>query len=525
MADRHPLAPPGTKVIIHRKTSDRPSWAFHGQMGWYIGPATSHYRCVRCFIPKTRSEIISDTVKFIPQHIPIPTANIDEHIRHSFNDLIFLLHTRETIFPGMITNPNSTTALIKLSEILHGKNSTTNNIQTVSQTSEGANVLQTPPKITPIKPIRQKISDEEFQELLDNIPKRNIKQNKSKMTINHMYDQMGKKQSLDSLLKGPTKNIWERALTNELGRLAQGINNIEGNDVVDFIHHHEVPQDKIVTYANMVCDIRPLKTEKFRVQLTVGGDRLQYPDDTASSAATLLETKLLLNSTISQSAKGARFMTIDIKDFFLQTVMNQPEYMKIHSKYFLLEIKEKNNIKEKIHTDKYVYCKIKRGMYGLKQAARLAYDSLKQHLSTYGYHPDKYAQNIWSHENRRTKFCLCVDDFRVQYFSQQDAEHLIQALQSKYIITMDYSGKKFCGLDITWDYTNGWVDIAMTNYVKKTLKKLRHTTPTRAQHAPHTWSTPTYGQTRQFATPSDTSNILDKNDTKYVQQVVGSFLY
>ena len=169
-------------------------------------------------------------------------------------------------------------------------------------------------------------------------------------------------------------------MSNELGRLAQGIREVNGNDVIDFIPFKEVPKDRIVTYANMVCDIRPLKTEKFRVRLTVGGDRLQYPDDTASPAATLLETKLLLNSTISQSAQGARFMTLDIKDFFLQTVMTRPEFMKIHSKYFLQDIRDKYNINRIIHTDGYVYCKIKRGMYGLKQAARLAYDSLKNHL-------------------------------------------------------------------------------------------------------------------------------------------------
>ena len=259
--------------------------------------------------------------------------------------------------------------------------------------------------------------------------------------------------------------------------------------------------------------------------MTVGGDRLQYPDNTASLAATLLETKLLLNCTIYQSAGGARFMTVDIKDFFLQTVMDQPEYMKIHSKYFLQDIQNKYNIKKKIHTDNYIYCKINRGVYGLKQAAHLAYDSLKHHLASYGYHPDKYAKNIWAHETCKTKFCLCVDDFGVQYFSQEDVEHLLQALQDKYIIAKDFSGKIFCGLDITWDYVNGWVNISMKNYINKTLKKLLHPKPLHAQHAPHTWSTPMYGQTRQFATPPDTTKSLDKYGTKYVQQVVGSFLY
>ena len=118
-----------------------------------------------------------------------------------------------------------------------------------------------------------------------------------------MFDTQGRKQSLDKLLQGPTKQIWQKALTNELGRLAQGINNVNGNDVVDFISYKDVPKNKIVSYANMACDIRPLKTEKYCVRMTVGGDRLQYPDDTASPAATLSETKLLLNSTISQSSK------------------------------------------------------------------------------------------------------------------------------------------------------------------------------------------------------------------------------
>ena len=109
--------------------------------------------------------------------------------------------------------------------------------------------------------------------------------------MNHMYDDTtGRKQSLDTLLKKKLK-IWGTALSNELGRLAQGVRDIEGNNVIDFIPYNEVPQDRLVTYSNMVCDIRLLKTEKFRVRLTVGGDRLQYPDDMASPAATLLETK------------------------------------------------------------------------------------------------------------------------------------------------------------------------------------------------------------------------------------------
>jgi len=39
-----PLAPPGTKVIVHETPDVRASWAPHGANGWYIGPPLEHYR-------------------------------------------------------------------------------------------------------------------------------------------------------------------------------------------------------------------------------------------------------------------------------------------------------------------------------------------------------------------------------------------------------------------------------------------------------------------------------------------------
>ena len=84
-----------------------------------------------------------------------------------------------------------------------------------------------------------------------------------------MFNNSTRQQSIDKLLK-INQEIWSTALSNEVGRLAQGVQDIEGNNVIDFITFSEVPKDRIVTYANMVCDIRPLKTKKFRVRLTVG---------------------------------------------------------------------------------------------------------------------------------------------------------------------------------------------------------------------------------------------------------------
>ena len=191
----------------------------------------------------------------------------------------------------------------------------------------------------------------------------------------------------------------------------------------------------------MVCDHRPLKKEKFRVRLTLGGDVLEYDGNASSPAASLLEAKLLINSTISDSHLGAKFMSIDLKDFFLQSFLEEPEYIRIHGKYFVGEIRKKYKIDEIIAPDGYVYCEAIRGMYGLKQAAKLARDQLIKTLAPFGYHPTQHSPNIWQHTTRKTIFCLCVDDFGIKYYSEEDAEHLLQALRSAYEITVDNRGQ------------------------------------------------------------------------------------
>jgi hypothetical protein len=64
----------------------------------------------------------------------------------------------------------------------------------------------------------------------------------------------------------------------------------------------------------------------------------------------------------------------------------------------------------------------------------------------------------------------------------------------------------------------------MPNYVSKALAKFQHTKPKLAQHGPHQWSKPLYGQKSQYAN-SDESPPLNTKNTQRVQSVSGTFLY
>ena len=81
-----------------------------------------------------------------------------------------------------------------------------------------------------------------------------------------------------------------------------------------------------------------------------------------------------------------------------------------------------------LHTkikNNYIYCKINEGMYGLKEAALLAYSFLKHNLAPHGYEPIPHTSDLWKHTTCRIVFCLCIDDFGIKYYNKDDALHLI----------------------------------------------------------------------------------------------------
>ena len=103
------------------------------------------------------------------------------------------------------------------------------------------------------------------------------------------------------LIQGSDKDIWVKALANDFGRLAQAVKGRmpTGNSTIFIIHPREIPTHKKVTYGRLVVDIRPLKEEKYRVRITVGGDKLDFCGGASSVAASLSTVKLLLNSVVS----------------------------------------------------------------------------------------------------------------------------------------------------------------------------------------------------------------------------------
>ena len=559
-----PLAPPGTKTLVHEKPEQRASWDPHAVEGWYVGPALEHYRCVKVYLPQTFSERVCDTVKFFPHKIPFPTTSPVQQLTEATNEMIRVLQNPSTTIPGIDNKNDITLAVQETAKLLNRAVPTPTQITPASQStpSKTPNPFVVPPprvrkqrKEQPAKPPSNPpfVQPPPLQRHVHQAPPPRVGARptfhppsytmgtpfrnmaflylaRNKLVTpycQHIYNKKtGKRETIDTLRAGEDKIIWDQAVSNELGRLAKSNDaGVEHTDTIEFIAKHDVPSSSKVTYGSYVFDYRPHKKEKNRARLVAGGDKLEYEFDASAPAASLLETKILVNSIISDAKDGARFMSLDLKDFFLASPMSRPEYMKLHYRHIPDDIRKRYNLDSLKADDGYIYVKIKKGMYGLKQAAILAFQQLKDLLEPHGYIPVPHTIGMWKHKTRRTVFCLCVDDFGIKYYSQEDADHLINALKQHYKITIDKEGRNYCGLTFDWDYDNGWVDISMPGYIDKVLHRYNHTPPPNPEYSPHIHTTPVFGQRVQYAAPPDDSPKLSKPQIKRIQGIIGSLLY
>ena len=75
----------------------------------------------------------------------------------------------------------------------------------------------------------------------------------------------------------------------------------------------------------------------------VRGNIINYPGEVATPTAKMLVAKLLFNSVVS--THRARFMTMDIANFYLMSPLKRPEYVKIN----LRDIPEEIILEYKLH--------------------------------------------------------------------------------------------------------------------------------------------------------------------------------
>ena len=569
--NQSPLAPPGTRILIHEKPNQRRTWAPHGVQGWYIGPALEHYRCYKCYVTTTNATRISDTVEFFPTQCEVPALSSTDTAMLAARQLIHALQHPQPASPFIIA-PADQQCILDLAALFQRSVLTKHTPPGQPEPRVPPIPKTIPPRVSPQPPIttaavlpprvpplathpvnprynlrpRQQANavhatpSPSHHRLYTNYKHHAVEQlqflppfrGHSQPHTSAQYhsdicaavfDDAGKKLNYRQLIGNPATNgTWSTSAANEFGRLAQGVGDrITGTDTIFFITKDQMPADRRATYMTFVCDHKPHKKEKDRTRIVVGGDLVDYPGDVSTRTADLTTIKLLFNSVVS--TPGAKFMSLDIGNFYLNTPLTRYEYIRCHISQVPEEIIIQYQLRDKQDKDGYVYMEVRKGMYGLPQAGILANKLLESRLNLHGYAQMPLTNGLWRHKTRPITFSLVVDDFGIKYVNVDDVLHLKNILLQHYPVTEDWTGALYCGLTLHWNYTDRWVDLSMPGYIKALLLRFQHPSPSQPQFSPHACAPPNYGQ--QLTPPDDSSAPIDAKGITRIQSIVGALLF
>ena len=217
-------------------------------------------------------------------------------------------------------------------------------------------------------------------------------------------------------------------------------------------------------------------------------------------------------------------MTMDISNFYLVMPLHCPKFIRMKLSDIPDKVIDEYKLRSKATPDGNVYIKAKRGMYGLLQAGLLANKPLKQQLNKDGYRQSKLVPGLWKHNLQSIQFTLVVDDFGVKYVGKEHANHLKKVLEEHYKLTCNWTGTRYIGITLDWDYTKHHVHLSMPGYVSKALKQFQHIAA-KCEYAPYPSVLIQYGAKKQYTTQPSTTPVLDSQAKKFIQQVCGKFLF
>lgn len=529
--DKHPIAPAGTKIVAYEGPDQRASWDPHGVDGYYVGPALQHYRCYNVYISATKRTRIADTLSWHPHSVAMPIASTEELIIDTVKTLkdAIVEHARLPAAHGNTRQPHAPlpdavrTTLQELNDVFKAPPNdlvTTASTVTLTEPNSPEDAHTTPGGVggpAPPIPRRSKRQRKRPHHLASSITHHRA------LTAMAMDDK-GNKLRYESAMQSSEGAQWEAGANKEFDRL------VLETRTGEWIQQAAVPRDRKVSYYNPQLS-RKRRPEadfpggiEYRVRGTYGGDRGDYQGPTTAETADITTVKLLLNDVISDPE--GKWLTTDVCDYYLGTPMDSPEYMRVPVKYIPLATQRKHNLETLIHNGA-VIMQLNKGIYGLKQAGRLAQQRMIKHLAAHGYTQSEHTPCLFTHKTNSVKFTLVVDDFGVKYQRAEDAAHLLATLEQLYKIKTNWEGDRYIGFDLRFGTCSATklrtVTLSMPRFLPSALKRF-HIAPHRPVHNPIDYS-PGPWTTKQTPTRQDTSPPASAADTTRIQQIVGVLLY
>ena len=516
-SNRYDLHPPGCRLVTLDDPSDRRSFAPHGTVAFYLGPAPNHYRSYTVFVPTTSATRVTDSVDWLPFTDIVPKyptlppglfANAATPVQT--NPTADVIPTVDVPVPSqhdIINQPFQpttppitpvTTPMVPLSTMSPLE-------------SEGARSSFPPPPLQPTN-LTDTLSSEGAGGPSDgqNDPQSNLAM--------YVYYQKA--------IRGPNFYTWQDSMNTEMDRL------VNKTKSMSYKPDGIIPPGAKVSTGNPVIKekLDPLdhsRVTEYRTRMTWGREKEPGDHPTSSSTIDTTAMKLLLNSTVSDHT--ALLSTIDISDFYLHSQLSTPHYMKIPIR-FLPPITRTWLGITNLPDDATLLFEVYNAIYGMDDAGRVSQQNLIEHLRPHGFYMCRHTPGLFRHRQRtRIFFETWVDDFLIKSDpATDDLTHLQTVLALKYPIKFQLKATAYLGYNITLyrhptDPQLDRLTIQMRDYVQSGLAALNFTA-TSKPGSPILYTPPSYGNSIQYEAVDDSPPASPEQQT-FLRSAVGIFRY
>ena len=250
-------------------------------------------------------------------------------------------------------------------------------------------------------------------------------------------------------MKSANKSNWELAMQEELNSLKQN----DSYDVVDLPAGRKAIGNRWV-YTTKMSD----GNLRFKARLVAQGFTQEFGvdfDQVYAPVARPPSTRLFLSTASKYKLVVKQF---DVKTAFLNGKLDEEIYMQQPQGFVL---------NEKV-------LRLKKAIYGLKQAAKCWNDIVKEALSTAGFTPSQADDCLYSNNKSLENLCLVifhVDDFLIASKHDKIIQETAKLMNTKFELKEIGFLKQFLGVDYMLN-EDGIYCVYQTNHINKMLAKL-----------------------------------------------------
>jgi len=260
--------------------------------------------------------------------------------------------------------------------------------------------------------------------------------------------------------------------------------------------------------------------DKLKARLVASGnqqDRSVYSESQTSSPTVATEVVMMVATIAAKEQRHV--MTADITSAFLRGKFDdnsRPVHMRLDRELADVLVKVEPSYKMFQRPDGSLYCRLRRPLYGLIEAAKLWYEEITRTLLDLGFVQNPYDSCCYNrtYRGKQHTVIIHVDDIFSTCADDRANKQLVKALEAKYEKIGVQEGKVHSYIGMTFDFSEpGKVRVTQDGYVSELLA---------SEDIKSAVKTPA---TEALFDIDELSDVLSKDDSEHFHSVVAKLLY